>query len=247
MRNLSMWIPSKVVLDCCGRLRIPGRPGGVGAGSILVATLLARWYAEILPAYACGRLLEVGSGRLPFYALYASKVDEVIATDWPESLHGSEFMDFACNLEAGLPLRDTCMDAVIASDVLEHVYRPKLVLTELYRVLRPGGIVMLNTPFLYWVHEAPYDYYRYTPQALRRMAEEAGFEVVRLDALGGALCVCIDLVAKSIQRVPLLGRILARSLQYLCLACLPNLPSCPIYPLQVAAVLRKRGRQGGHE
>ncbi len=247
MRNINMWRPSKVSLGVLGKLSIPGRRGGVGAGSVLVATLVARWYAEILPIHARGRLLEVGSGKLPFYGLYASYVDEVIATDWPESLHGSEFMDFACNLDAGLPLRDGCMDGVIASDVLEHIYRPKFVLAELYRVLRPGGIAMINTPFLYWVHEAPHDYYRYTPQALKRMAEDAGFEVRRLDALGGVLCVCADLAAKSIQRIPLIGRVLARGLQRLCLICLPRLPYSQKYPLQVAVVLRKPGGNGNHE
>jgi hypothetical protein len=57
---------------------------------------------------------------------------------------------------------------------------------------------VLTTPFLYWLHEKPHDYFRLTEFALRRFCDEAGLEVVSLDTYGGAPDVVIDIVAKHL-------------------------------------------------
>ena len=74
---------------------------------------------------------------------------------------------------------------------------------------------MVNVPFLYGVHEAPHDYFRYTEFALRRFAAEAGLEVLRLDAVGGSVEVLADLLAKHLAVLPGLGHALAVAVQAL--------------------------------
>jgi hypothetical protein len=83
----------------------------------------------------------------------------------------------------------------------------------MWRVLRPGGKVLLNVPFYYGLHETPYDFYRYTEFALRRFAESAHFKVLVLDAIGGAPEILADLLAKQVQAIPLIGRGLAIAVQ----------------------------------
>src|SRR5581483_6584928 len=61
--------------------------------------------------------------------------------------------------------------------VLEHVAEPQKVITELHRVLRPGGSLFLTVPLVGELHEEPYDFYRYTPYGLRHLFERAGFVV----------------------------------------------------------------------
>jgi hypothetical protein len=80
---------------------------------------------------------------------------------------------------------------------------------EIARVLAPGGTLIMNVPFMYWLHEEPYDFHRYTSFALRRLSESAGLEVKELEPIGGTLCVFTDIYAKNIIRLPLVGRTLA--------------------------------------
>jgi SAM-dependent methyltransferase len=61
-----------------------------------------------------------------------------------------------------LPFRDSNFDGVAAQAVLEHVLDPALVVAEIYRVLKPGGIVYAETSFMEQVHEAAFDFTRFT-------------------------------------------------------------------------------------
>jgi SAM-dependent methyltransferase len=217
----------------------PADPRALAAGSTLIATLVGRWYAMALARHARGALLELGAGALPYHALYRSRVGEVWCTDWPSSFHPQPHADLYCDLNAGIPMRADAVDTVVAADVLEHIYRPQALLAEVFRVLRPGGTALVNTPFMYGVHEAPHDYFRYTPHALARMAADAGFEAVGIDALGGSACVLADIAGKLLQGQGRAGAWLARTLQRALLGLLAPLPRSESSPLVIAAVLRK--------
>ena len=106
-------------------------------------------------------------------------------------------------------------DTIILSDVLEHLPEPESLWREMHRVLASEGKLLMNVPFYYWLHEQPHDYYRYTEFALRRFADVSGFELIHLDAIGGAPEIMADLFAKNIRRVPKLGSSLARLAQWL--------------------------------
>jgi len=80
-----------------------------------------------------------------------------------------------------LCLRDESVDGINCISVLEHVYHPRQIITEIFRVLRPGGCVRVQVPFLLAYHGFPDDYFRYTHSALRRLFEEAGFRVPLLE------------------------------------------------------------------
>jgi len=71
--------------------------------------------------------------------------------------------------------------------VLEHLRAPETVLAELSRVLVPGGRLCLTVPFVWPLHEEPYDFFRYTPFALRDMLRAQGFENVEVEPTSGYL------------------------------------------------------------
>lgn len=75
-----------------------------------------------------------------------------------------------------LPFRDAVFDGVVLDAVIEHLAHPARVVAEARRVLKPGGHLLANVPFLYPFHAAPHDYRRYTPQGLSVLFEE--FEVI---------------------------------------------------------------------
>ena len=85
-----------------------------------------------------------------------------------------------------IPLPDENADTLLLTSVLEHLEEPERGIAEAYRLLKPGGHVILTAPFIWWIHEAPRDFFRYTPFGLRHLLEEAGFEVVEVQPLAGA-------------------------------------------------------------
>lgn len=61
-----------------------------------------------------------------------------------------------------LPFENESFDCVVCKEVLEHVQKPDVVISEMKRVLKPGGKLVLSTRFLFPIHEAPHDYWRFT-------------------------------------------------------------------------------------
>jgi SAM-dependent methyltransferase len=90
----------------------------------------------------------------------------------------------AANLYA-LPFRTSSVEAAINVDVLEHLNEPGLALTELCRVLQPGGKLFLVAPQGWREHGMPYDYFRFTSSGLRYLCEKAGLEIVSISPMGG--------------------------------------------------------------
>lgn len=89
----------------------------------------------------------------------------------------------------GLPLQDGAVDAVWIQAVLEHVLDPATVAAEIRRVLRPGGLVYAETPFLQQVHEAAFDFTRFTENGHRWLFRD--FERLDSGTIGGPGTVLI--------------------------------------------------------
>lgn len=84
-----------------------------------------------------------------------------------------------------LPFPDDAFDAMVNIVVLEHTRRPREVLTELTRSLRPGGRLLLIVPQQWEVHQQPHDYFRFTRYGLEWMLGEAGLAPLKLEPIGG--------------------------------------------------------------
>jgi SAM-dependent methyltransferase len=86
-----------------------------------------------------------------------------------------------------LPIADNTIDHALLLDVIEHVPEPDKSLSELYRVLKPGGSLTLQVPFLYPLHDEPLDFHRWTRHGLRHAAANHGFAVSEELAIGHPL------------------------------------------------------------
>lgn len=91
--------------------------------------------------------------------------------------------DYLCDI-SNIPVSDNYFDGVIISEVLEHVFEPKVVLKEAYRVLKSGGKVFICVPFMYHIHADPYDFGRYTDYYFKTVLEEIGFKDVVIEKQG---------------------------------------------------------------
>lgn len=172
----------------------------------MISDRVGQCYTHAIPEFVTGDLLDLGCGQVPFYAAYRQHVDSVTCVDWPGSPHDVQFADVLCDINEPLPIEGHSFDTIICSDVLEHLHNPSGLLGEVRRVLRPGGRVLLNVPFMYGIHEAPFDYFRYTRFALGHLAINNGLCVREIQELGGLGDVACDLSAKLLSGVPLIGQ-----------------------------------------
>jgi len=173
--------------------------------SWLMANCIARCYQEAFPRYCRGHLLDMGCGKVPYYKAYKPYVSECTCIDWPNSLHSNIHLDMECDLNGLIPLDNNKYNTILMSDVLEHIYNPHQLLSECQRIMKRNGYLLMNVPYMYWIHEQPFDFYRYTKYALLRMAEDAGFRVCVLQAIGGGLEVFADITAKCAAVIPIFG------------------------------------------
>jgi SAM-dependent methyltransferase len=134
-----------------------------------------------------GRVLDVGCANRWAERHCASNVD-YIGLDFPltgRDLYAARPDVFAD--AAALPIATARIDAIICFEVLEHLRNPNAALVEFSRVLGPQGTLLLSMPFLYPIHDAPFDFQRLTEHGLRRDLELAGFDVVTLRKTGHAV------------------------------------------------------------
>jgi ubiquinone/menaquinone biosynthesis C-methylase UbiE len=66
-----------------------------------------------------------------------------------------------------LPIKDNSADVIINEAVLEHDKNPQSMILEMYRILKPDGLIYVTVPFIASFHSSPNDYYRWTKEGLR--------------------------------------------------------------------------------
>jgi SAM-dependent methyltransferase len=116
-------------------------------------------------------ILDVGAGRGDFAELFNNR--HYLSLDvyaYPE-------IDVVCDLLTSVPLRASSFDVIVLMNVLEHVEHSRELLVVLARLLKPGGRLVMAVPFLLKIHQAPYDFARYTQFALEKLGSEAGLKV----------------------------------------------------------------------
>ena len=136
--------------------------------------------SALLPSGA--RVLDASAGARP-YANYFHK-QQYESCDVPGGFYQSRH-DFECYLDA-IPRPNATYDAIILTQVLEHVPNPAAVLSELNRVLRPDGVLILSVPLNGPLHGEPWHFFQFTHYGLAELARTTGFAVERCEKMGGA-------------------------------------------------------------
>ena len=126
-----------------------------------------------------GLVLDIGAADR-WIEKHLSNSTHYIALDYPATgheLYGAKPSVFAD--AANLPFASNIFNGVICLEVIEHVPDPDQVMAEISRVLKSEGYAWISMPFLYPLHDAPFDFQRFTEFGLTRAAQVAGLEIIK--------------------------------------------------------------------
>lgn len=146
-----------------------------------------------------GSVMDFGCGTKPYAYLFDNN-PEYIGVDlklegWEErQKYADVFYDGKT-----IPFENDRFDGMLCTEVLEHVFNIEELLSEFRRVLKPGGLALITTPFMWEEHEMPYDFARYTTPALKSLYEKHGFEVVYHHKTGNNIKVICQFVINYIK------------------------------------------------
>lgn len=140
-----------------------------------------------------GRVLDVGAGTGYARRLLDPESTTYIPTDLPTGRDAADVGIARDGLRPlvhcsgyDLPFADGSVEGVTVLMVLEHTERPARVLAEAWRVLAPGGRILVSVPFAFPVHGAPHDFRRWTAGGLATELGAAGFTVLETAQAGNA-------------------------------------------------------------
>ncbi len=116
---------------------------------------------SFLSKYASDKkILDIGAGGSGYHKFFPNRLSVDIDPERKPDVVGDA---------QKLPFTDSQFEMILCTEVLEHVRNPKAAMDEMFRVLKPGGIVVLTTRFVYPIHDAPHDFWRYTKYALQHL------------------------------------------------------------------------------
>lgn len=127
-----------------------------------------------------GILLDIGCGRQPYRSEFRN-ISGYIGIDRTNA-------DIAHDLsEYPYPLNDKAANWLLCTQVVDDFPDRKAFVQEMYRLLANNGSLILSASFVWELHDLPHDYGRPTPEGLRRLLEDNGFELMDLKSLGNSL------------------------------------------------------------
>lgn len=151
----------------------------------LTAHRLAQAIHHMSISVSAGHVIDIGCGNEPYRAWF-SQASSYVGMDIT-CHHNSA--DVVAQSDRAIPFVSESFDSAICTQVLEHVERPRVLLAEAWRVLKPGGMLLLSAPMYWRCHEEPFDFFRFTRHGLQHLLEDVQFEIVEIVQQGGAWLV----------------------------------------------------------
>lgn len=126
-----------------------------------------------------GKILDVGCGKKPYKRLFQN-AGEYIGMDIenPGHDHSNEEIDVFYDGKV-FPFPDGHFDSALTNQVFEHVFNPDEFISEIRRVLKDSGHLLMTVPFVWDEHEQPFDYGRYSSFGIKHILEKHNFEIVK--------------------------------------------------------------------
>jgi SAM-dependent methyltransferase len=154
-------------------------------------------YEKHIRGKITGDVLDVGAG-----AGYGSRLIDERAHYFPTDIETARDWQDSRITRRGIPLVKTCsvyaidyednrFDACLALSLIEHLKEPERALAEIRRVVKPGGLLLVQAPFAFPVHGYPDDFWRWTEEGLKLFLESNGYELVDTQLNGKSIHVVV--------------------------------------------------------
>lgn len=153
-----------------------------------------------------GILLDLGCGAKPYKSLFKN-ITEYVGIDFknysinkdfaggiPESYFTDDYLDTLI-----LPYGNESFDNVVAFQVLEHHKNPAKMISEVVRIVKPGGYILMTVPFLGGIHEEPNDYQRFTRYGLVELFNGKNCEIIKIKEQGSIFSTIAMLLNESLN------------------------------------------------
>jgi len=153
-------------------------------------------------------ILDVGCGKQPYADIYQKHYGRNICIDINRD---NIAVDVIASAEV-IPLHSETIDVILCTEVVEHVADPLKAISEMARLLRPDGMLLLTWPLHYSLHEMPYDFSRITEYGMAHLCQSCGLRIENILRRGTIFAVihtlCSHLTLNMIEyikRMPIIG------------------------------------------
>lgn len=136
-----------------------------------------------------GRVLDLGAGSAKYKEMILKKASEYRSCDAVKNKN----IDDVCDV-LNLTYPPESFDTVISTQVMEHVSNPYQMAEQIFKVLKPGGHVIVTAPFLIPLHSDPGDYFRFTAGGLCEIFKQSSFSIIESGHYGGFFMVLSEMI-----------------------------------------------------
>lgn len=141
-----------------------------------------RAVVPLIKRYARGKTIDLGCGFMPF----RKYLKDVVAVYHTLDLYPrSSEVTYVGDIQNMSMIPAASYDCALCLEVLEHVPCPFQAIHEIYRILKPGGILLLSVPCLSRIHSPPHDYFRFTAYGLHTILTKGSFNIIEIIPRGG--------------------------------------------------------------
>lgn len=137
-----------------------------------------------------GSILDLAGGENPGYLKLLPRDAQVTSTNRTASADA-----VAIDFDKPLPFADATFDSVLLFNALYIAENPSALAAEIFRVLKPGGVWFLSSPFIYNEMPEPHDYVRFTAEGLERLCKNTGFAKIGIIRVGERASAAINLLS----------------------------------------------------
>ena len=128
-----------------------------------------------------GKALDLGGSQASYLRFLNTKEAEIMRLNADKASQPDITLDLE---KERLPFVDESIDNILCFNILEHIFNYQFLASEIFRVLKPGGRVYGSAPFLNRFHPDPDDFFRFSPSALQRIFNRAGFSKIKIVFIG---------------------------------------------------------------
>jgi ubiquinone/menaquinone biosynthesis C-methylase UbiE len=143
---------------------------------------------EVIKLSKNKKLIDIGCGSMPYRKKIEPQVKKYVGVDHPKisKLYNPKILpEIYADITKKIPVKDSEFDIAIMLEVLEYLEKPEKTFLEIQRILKKEGILVLSTPFLYPLHDIPFDRNRFSKTQIKTFLNNSGFKIKKIKTNGG--------------------------------------------------------------